>query len=76
MQHYLVHYSVQDGTRYEQKSVKASTIVGVAEVVARLYKDGTPAHRWEKVTIGRPAKAEQDALEAYLRLAEVPVPHV
>lgn len=73
-EHFLVRYRVDEDRAYAIRSVKAATIMGVAEVVQKLHEAGTPALSWEKVTHGAPTKQEQEALEAFLGLAEVPVP--
>ena len=45
--HYVVYYSVLEGTQYRQEHAKASTIVGVAEIIAQLHKEGITPLRWE-----------------------------
>lgn len=70
--HYVVYYSVLEGTQYRQEHAKASTIVGVAEIIAQLHKEGITPLRWEKVERSKPSAEEQKALEAFLNLAGVP----
>lgn len=76
MQHYVVHYSVQEGTSYVQKKTKASTIMGVAEIVYALHQKDIVRLRWEKVTAEPPNAEERKALAAFLALAGVPNPSI
>jgi len=64
----VVWYQAQDGTSYEQRSIKASTLVGVAGIIKDLRQQGHELRYWERHTIEDPDVAEKKTLAAFLAI--------
>lgn len=70
--HYTIWYRIEDGTSYEVRSKKVSTIMGVASAFQDLHERGYAIQSWERVTTEPPTEEEVEALKAFLAMAGVP----
>lgn len=69
--HYVIWYQIEDGKCYELRSVKAATVIGVAQAIVDLKAKGHTIKRWERHTVDAPNEREQEALKAFLAIADL-----
>lgn len=73
MESWAVWIERHDGTRYGRHKLRATTLVGVAQIFVDVAKQGGRVVAWERITIHRPTEKEREALLAFLRLADVDI---